>query len=190
MSKVLCSAVLQALKDAHSAYRKHRFDRYQEHMKVADCALEAIRSLGQGGERAREMEVMALSAEVTLMHALADIHYPDQLRRSFEVAELQMLLPPSRVITREDPMLPNCTDALEFFGGPSEETAQALCRATDLYGRLTDGGGGGVAEIYRAQLAHAQGQTEEATRWARLARERMCGDRWIEPIVKSMLMEA
>jgi len=187
ISRLLHDAVIRALKEAHAAYLAQHMENYRKYMKVAECAIEAIRSLGVDEDNGREMELMCLEAEITLMHTLSGIHCPEDMISHYEMAALQMLLPPSQVISGDDPLLPHCKNALDFFGGPCEQVAGHLDRATALYSQLTDGGGGGVAEIYRAQLARQQGCDDKARQWARLALERMRGDKWIEPIAQDIL---
>ena len=181
--------MIQALKEAHAAYLIQSAEKYRASMKVAECAVEAIRALGEEEGCGRTLELMGLQAELTLLNSLADIHSPAQVIPQYESAALQMLMPPSRVITKEAPMLPQCRCTLNFFGGACDRTARSLDRATKLYSRLTDGGGGGVAEIYRAQIEDHRGNRNEARHWAKLALERMCGDKWIEPIALALLNE-
>lgn len=187
MSRVLCEAVIQALKEAHAAWLAQHMEKYKEDLRVAECAIEAIRSLGMGEACGREMELMGLQAEMTLISSLAEIHRPAEVIPHYESAVLFMLLPPSRVIPGDAPMIPCCKSALDFFGGPSDETADNVEKATQLYGRLTGGGGGGVSEIYRAQLAEHRGKQADAVYWAQLALERMCADKWIEPIAQRII---
>jgi len=187
MSRVLCDAAIQALKEAYAAYRIQSVEKYRASLKVAECAIEAIRSLGEEEGCGRTLELMGLQAEITLLRTFADIHRPGEVIPKYEAALMQMLLPPSRVIPTDAPMLPHCESTLDFFGGVSDRTAELLDRATDLYARLTGGGGGGVAEIYRAQIARQRGDDENARYWARLALERMRGDTWIEPIAQRLL---
>ena len=189
MSRVLCEAVIQALKEAHEAWLDQHMEKYRESLKVAECAIEAISSLGIGDAYGREMELMGLQAEMMLLRSLAGIHCPEKTIPRYESAALLMLMPPSRVIPGDAPLLPQCEGTLDFFGGPSDETADSLESAMRLYSRLTGGGGGGVSEIYRAQLADYKGNRAEAGHWAKQALERMCGDRWIEPIAKKILSE-
>lgn len=189
MSRVLCEAVIQALKEAHEAWLDQHMEKYRESLKVAECGIGAIRSLGLEDTSGREIELMGLQAEMTLVSALAEIHYPSEIIPHYESAALLMLLPESRVIPRDAPLLPYCKSALDFFGGPSDETADSLDKAAKLYGRLTGGGGGGVSEIYRAQLAEHRGNRTDAVYWAKQALERMCGDKWIEPIARRILSE-
>lgn len=188
MSRVLHDAVILALKEAHEAYLNQAANEYRESMRVAECALEAIRLLGVEDSCGRQMELMGLQAELTLMHALASVHCPAEVIPQYELAALQMLLPPSRVIPKEAPWIPHCENTLDFFGGACEKIADQLERAARLYAQLTDGGGG-VAEIYRAQVAGHSGDRFAACHWAKLALERMCGDKWIEPIANAILAE-
>ena len=187
MSRILHDAVIQALKEAHAAYLAHNSDKFRENMHVAECGVEAIRLLGMEDISGRQMELMGLEAEITLLQTLPCIHCPAEIIHMYEKAELQMLMPPSRVIPKDAPMLPNCEDPLDFFGGASERTAEQLEQAARLYGQLTNGGGGGVSEIYRAQLAEHHGESAEANQWARIALEKMCGDKWIEPIANRVI---
>lgn len=189
MARVLCEAVLQALKEAHEAWLDQHMEKYRESLKVAECGIGAIRSLGMEDTCGREMELMGLQAEMTLISSLAGIHCPAEIIPHYEAAILLMLMPPSRVIPGDAPLLPHCESALDFFGGPSDETADSIERAAQLYGRLTGGGGRGVSEIYRAQLAEYRGNHADAEHWAKLALERMCGDKWIEPIARRILTE-
>lgn len=189
MSRILHDAVIQALKEAHAAYQARALEKYRDSMQVAQCGVKAIRSLGTEEVIGRQMELMGLEAEITLMHAMTCLHNPAEAIRWYEAAVCQMLLPPSRVIPKEAPMLPGCENPLDYFGGACEQTAEQLEQAARLYGGLTDGGGGGVAEIYRAQLAQTRGNLSEAGQWAQLALERMCGDKWIEPIAQRLLSE-
>lgn len=189
MSRILYDAVIRALKEAHEAYLNQDSEKYREGLKVAECGIEAIRLLGTEDDYGRKMELMGLQAELTLMQSLSDIHNPAESILRYEAAILQMLMLPSQVISKEAPMLPHCKSALDFFGGACEQTAKDLALATDLYGRLT-GGGGGVAEIYRAQLAEHLGQDAEAKRWAEIALQKMCGDTWIEAIANKMIKES
>ena len=190
MSKVLCDAVILALKEAHKAYLRQNMEKYRADMKVAEYALNAIRALGEDDGCGRTLELMGLQAEIALLNSLAGVHCPAELIPQYEAAVLQMLLPPSRVVTKDAPMLPRCECTLDFFGGACDRTAECLDRATKLYARLTDGGGGGVSEIYRAQIAQYRGNPEEAAQWAKLAIERMCADRWIEPIALKLIEES
>lgn len=185
MSRVLYKAVLQALKEAHAAYLAHCRKQFCDNIKVAECAIAAIESLGV--DCGREMELMGLKAEMELVQALPMMHRPAEIIAHYEAAKLQMLLPPSMVVSRDAPMLPHCEDAIDFFGGADDQTADDLSRAAALYAQLTDGGGGGVAEIYRAQMARQRGAPEEAHHWANRALERMGGDRWIEPIARRLI---
>lgn len=189
MSRVLCEAVIQALKEAHEAWLDQHIEKYKEDLRVAECAIGAIRSLGMGDACGREMELMGLQAEWTLVSSLAEIHCPAEIIPYYESAVLLMLMPPSRVISGDAPLIPHCKSALDFFGGPSDETADSLEKAAQLYSRLTGGGGGGVSEIYRAQLAEHRGSRADAAHWAKQALERMCGDKWIEPIARRILSE-
>lgn len=43
MSKILCDAVILALKEAHAAYLRQNMEKYRNDMKVAEYALKAIR---------------------------------------------------------------------------------------------------------------------------------------------------
>ena len=187
MSKILCTAVRESLKAAHEAYLIHKRIEYEASLQNAEHALSAIEALGSEGDCGRIMELMALRAELLLVKTLPCLNRPSELILLYEMAMLQMLLPPSKVVPREAPMLPPCQSTLEFFGGESERTAAELEHATALYARMTDGGGGGVAEIYRAELANQRGSPQEAREWARRALERMVGDRWIEPIALRLL---
>ena len=190
MSRVLHDAVIQALKEAHNAYLAFNTDKYRDSLKVAECGIEAIRLLGTEDSCGRQMEIMGLQAEISLIRTMAGIHCPAEMIPHYETAMLQMLLPPSRVIPKEAPMIAHCENTLDFFGGACEQTADWLEKATELYGRLTGGGGGGVAEIYRAQIAEYHKNHKEAGKWAQLALERMCGDKWIEPIATALISNA
>lgn len=189
MSRILHDAVIQALKVAHAAFLERNLEKFREHMHVAECGVEAIRSLGLDDVCGRQMELMSLEAEITLLNTLPFIHSPADAIQMYEKAVLQMPLPPSRVIARDAPMLPNCGNPLDFFGEASDRMAELLEYAAGLYGQLTDGGGGGVSEIYRAQMAHHFGKHAEASHWAELALVRMCGDKWIEPIAQRLILK-
>jgi len=190
LSTILYNAVIQALKEAHEAYLAKRIHKYQESMRVAESGIAAIESLGTEDDCGREMELMGLRAEATLMHTLPWVHQPSELIPQYEIASVEMLMPPSRVISSQAPMIPHCEDVLDFFGGASDHILQELEKATALYSRLTDGGGGGVAEIYRAEMEKQRGASDEAAHWAKLALERMAGDKWIEPIAMALIPAA
>lgn len=187
MSRLLCDAVIRALREAHGAYLRQNAEEYRECLKVAQCGIEGIRMLGVEDDFGREMELMGLEAELTLLYGLAGIHVPSEMIMRYEAAVLKMLMPPSKVVPKDAPLIAHCENTLDFFGGVCDQTAKDLELAVNLYGRLTDGGGGGVAEIYRAQMAEQRGNCDEARRWAALALERMCGDKWIEPIAEKLI---
>lgn len=187
MSRLLHDAVIQALNEAHCAYLTGNIEKYRDSLKVAECGIDAIRSLGTEDSCGRQMEIMGLQAEISLMRTMACIHSPVEMIPHYETAMLQMLLPPSQVISKEAPMIAHCENTLDFFGGACEQTADWLEKATEMYGYLTGGGGGGVAEIYRAQIAKHNGNHIESEKWAQLAMERMCGDKWIEPIAGALM---
>ena len=187
MARVLCDAVIKALKQAHAAYLSNEHNRFEESIKIAESALIAIQSLGSETDCSREMLMMGLKAESLLIGSLQKLNRPQEAVKLYAMADKRMLLPPSRVIDGDAPMIPHCDDALEFFGRADDETAEVISRLTALYARMTGGGGGGVAEIYRAQLANRNGSSEETINWARLALQRMRGDVWIAPIARRLI---
>lgn len=187
MSKVLGVAVKNSLKAAHAAYLVSQHEAYCGHIIAAENAVAAIKALGAENDYCRTIELMALEAELLLIRSLSKLSKPRELIPKFEMAMLQMLIPPSQIVDKSAPMLPGCTNALEYFGGASEQTARDIERAVSLYAHMTDGGGGGIPEIYRAQMESQKGCTEKAAYWARRALDKMCGDKWIEPIASGIL---
>lgn len=70
MSKILYDAAILALKEAHTAFMRGNPGEYNEKMRVAKSAISAIRALGITGENGREMELLELGAEKTLVSTL------------------------------------------------------------------------------------------------------------------------
>ncbi|HKM29117.1 MAG TPA: hypothetical protein VJY37_05480, partial [Anaerovoracaceae bacterium] len=64
--------------------------------------------------------------------------------------------------------------------------ADTLDKAARVYAGLTGGGGGGVANLYRAEIAARRGDWAMAERLACKAQEEMTGDRWMEPIITKL----
>ena len=187
MARTLCGAALKALKKAHAAYLRSEYTGYFENIKLAKSAVSAIQALGAETDCSRGILLASLKAELMLIDMLQKLNKPREAMELCQAAETHMLLLPSQVISGEAPMIPDCNDILEFFGCTDAEMAEVIDRLTALYSRLTDGGGGGVAEIYKAQLASRKGSPEESVSWARLALQRMRGDVWIAPIARRLI---
>lgn len=106
----------------------------------------------------------------------------------YELAAVQMLIPPSRVISRDAPYLPPCEDIFAFYHVPLEK-AEALDRnltkAVALYSKLTGGGGAGTDLLFRAGLKLRQGYSDEA---ACLVKQALSvGSDWLKRPAKYLL---
>lgn len=191
MSKILHDAAIEALRAAHDSFMRGDTGEYKEKMQAAEDAIGAIRALGVNGENGREMELLALGAEKTLAATLPLLKYPGRLLRLYELAAVQMLIPPSRVISRNAPYLPPCDDVFAFYRVGLEQAevlAGELTQAIALYGRLTGGGGAGTDLLFRAGLLLRRGQPKQA---ADLAQQAISiGREWLKRPARNLLRQA
>lgn len=167
VSEILHDAAIKAMKEAHASFMRGDRRDYREKMKVADGAINAIRSLGVEHNKGREIELLALEGEKTLLSSLPQLKYPGRLLRIYGIAEIQLQVytPPSQVITKDMPYLPPYDDLFDFYGVPLEKAdrfAEQLTSAIRMYGKLTGGGGAGVDLLYRAGIMLRRKRYEEA----------------------------
>ncbi|MCD8119181.1 MAG: hypothetical protein LUE29_06850 [Lachnospiraceae bacterium] len=182
MSEQLKRSTMTALKEAYAGYLNRDWEIYTNSLHVARTEIDEIRSLGRDPDRmGREIEVLYLTGEELLVTAFTFLGKPWEMRMYYELAAYYMTVFSSNILTKESRFLPEGICLTEEFPLPDtdpEEAMKEFSEAMKAYGNITDGGGKGVDELYRAAIYWQLGEAEKAFYHTKLARTE--GGEWIQ----------